>query len=254
MEAIENGNGKGELIKALAKATLEFEPITKDGDAQVTTKTGGKYGYGYATLDNIIKATKKGLADNGLNIRHYNEDKEDGKLWLVSELRHVSGCEPDKTESPIEKFTEGSYMSAIQSFGSVITYLKRYHMGELLNLAIDEDDDGKSGDKGKPAQKPVDEKPKEKPNDMPPKPPPPTELYTKFIDAINAIDSIPHLNNWAKAHKSEIDLMSDEKRQNLRDLFEARKQTIIALLQDSKVHTEPSVPESLIPEDAHNPE
>lgn len=130
---------KNELIVALCKAKLEFESITKDGKAKTE-----KFSYEYASLDMIIKATDKALANNGLNIRHYIESKEDNKLWLVTELRHISGCTPDRTETPVERFVDaGGRMSVIQSFGSALTYLRRYHMGLLLNLAIDEDDDGK---------------------------------------------------------------------------------------------------------------
>ena len=133
---------KNELISALCKATLEFNPITKDSNAKVKTKTGGEYGYAYASLDLIILSTRTALSNNGLNIRHYVEYRDDGKAWLVSELRHISGCEPDKTESSIDKFTGDSYMSLVQNYGSIMTYLRRYHMALLLNIAIDEDDDG----------------------------------------------------------------------------------------------------------------
>lgn len=133
---------KNELIVALCKAKLEFEPITKDGKAKTE-----KFSYDYASLDMIIKATDKALANNGLNIRHYIESKED-KMVLVTELRHISGCTPDRTETPIERFVDaGGRMSAIQSFGSALTYLRRYHMGLLLNIAIDEADDGKEAGK-----------------------------------------------------------------------------------------------------------
>jgi hypothetical protein len=139
---------KAPLIEALCKATLEFDPIVKDENAKVKTKSGSEYGYSYASLDMIILATRKALASNGLNITHYTEERE-GKTWLITELRHSSGCLPDKTESCIDKFTADSYMSVIQNFGSIITYLKRYHIAMLLNVAIDEDDDGKAKDMGK---------------------------------------------------------------------------------------------------------
>lgn len=149
-EKVEYGVEKGKLIEALCKATLEFEPITKDSKAKVKTKSGSEYSYDYVSLDAIINATKKGLANNGLNIRHYIKYKKDGKAWLVSELRHSSGCKPDITKAPIDKFTGDSYMSIIQNFGSIITYLKRYGISMLLNIAIDEDDDGRgSTDKNK---------------------------------------------------------------------------------------------------------
>ena len=230
--------GKDELIKALTKATLEFDAIIKDGDAQVITKAGGKYGYGYATLDNIIRATKKGLADNGLNIRHYNLLKEDGKLWLVSELRHESGCESDKTESPIDKFTVEGYMSAIQSFGSVITYLKRYHMGELLNLAIDEDDDGKSGDKGKANQKKAEpEKPKDTPPEQPANNPLKTvdEAFAGFQKRINEIDNIFELKGYGKKHSADIKALPAEQYQQIRTLYASRESSLNLLALAQKI-------------------
>jgi uncharacterized protein YqfB (UPF0267 family) len=150
---------KSALIEALCKATLEFEPILKDENAKVKTKSGSEYGYSYASLDMIILATRKALASNGLNITHYTEERE-GKTWLVTELRHSSGCPSDKTESSIDKFTADSYMSVIQNFGSIITYLKRYHIAMLLNVAIDEDNDGKAKESTKKPQQQSKEQPK----------------------------------------------------------------------------------------------
>jgi hypothetical protein len=146
--------GKGALIQALCKAILEFGPIVKDSKAKVKTKAGSEYTYDYVSLDAIINATKDGLSNNGLNIIHYIKYKKDGTAWLISELRHISGCEPDRTKAPIDKFTGDSYMSIIQNFGSIITYLKRYGISMLLNIAIDEDDDGQTKEQPKGKEKP----------------------------------------------------------------------------------------------------
>lgn len=153
---------KSAHIEALCKATLEFEPIIKDENAKVKTKSGSEYGYSYASLDMIILATRKALANNGLNITHYTEER-DGKTWLITELRHSSGCLPDRTESMIDKFTADSYMSVIQNFGSIITYLKRYHIAMLLNIAIDEDDDGKAKESTKKTSSQPSQQQKEQP-------------------------------------------------------------------------------------------
>ena len=172
------------LIESLCKATLEFEPITKDSNAKVKTKSGSEYGYSYASLDLIILSTRKALANNGLNIHHYTINKED-KTWLVTELRHISGCEADKTESMIDKFTGDSYMSTVQNFGSIITYLKRYHIAMLLNIAIDEDNDGNSPDIGKA-------KPKKNPSD-------PDSSDSVALDKISEQEMIQILENCKQA-------------------------------------------------------
>ena len=218
--------GKAELISALAKATLEFEAITKDGKADVTTKSGGKYSYGYATLDQIINATKTALSNNGLVISHTTKEI-DGKMWLVSKLRHESGCKSDKVKSQIDKYVSDGYMSAVQSYGSIITYLKRYHVGMLLNIAIDEDtdaSDGKSG--GKTTTQGKATTTKEKPKDE-------TQSVYKtlgeYTERINRMETIFELNKWVDKHTPDLKKLTKADQDKIRDLLADRRKDLQAV-------------------------
>ena len=133
----------GELIKALCLAKKDFKPITKDGKNPFLNSK-------YVTLDGIVNATEDALNANGLVIIHHHEFTVDDTL-LVTELIHESG-QIISTETgmsqyigPVSVNEKGNVkVNPLQVFGSVITYLKRYHISELLNIAVDEDADGNS--------------------------------------------------------------------------------------------------------------
>ncbi len=141
-----------ELVKALCKAKKDFKNISRDGKNPFLNSK-------YVTLDAIINATEDALSDNGLVIMHHQELIEDHK-FLVTELIHESG-QIKSTETCMNEYITiqtnergNAKVTPIQIFGSIITYLKRYHIGELLNVAIDEDTDGNAPtEKGKQAEK-----------------------------------------------------------------------------------------------------
>jgi len=86
----------------------------------------------YASLSNIIEAVTKPLNDNGLSIVQMpcNEG-------LTTMLVHESGEWISSTSStPVKDSTDP------QKLGSAITYARRYALGAILSLNIDEDDDG----------------------------------------------------------------------------------------------------------------
>ena len=228
--------GKAELISALAKATLEYEPVTKDGKADVTTKAGGKYSYGYATLDQIINATKTALSNNGLVISHTTKEIN-GQMWLVSKLRHESGCKSDKVKSQIDKYVSDGYMSAVQSYGSIITYLKRYHVGMLLNIAIDEDTDASDSKSGGKTTQP--KATTTKPATQGKAEPPPDikvvdgkyKTSDDYITRINGgtlgekdepINAMAALTGWQRKHQAEINKMPADARKSIMDVFKER--------------------------------
>jgi hypothetical protein len=148
-KGVYNSSEISELIKALCKAKKGFKPITKDGkNPFLNTK--------YVTLDAIINATKDALSDNGLVIMHHHEYEND-RTYLVTELIHESG-QMKPTKTCMDEYLTVSLndkgnakVTPIQIFGAVMAYLRRYHIGGLLDIAIDDDVDGKKqgDDKGK---------------------------------------------------------------------------------------------------------
>jgi hypothetical protein len=124
----------GELAAALAKAQAEFPAIEKNRTVQVQTRTGGSYQFRYATLDAILDAVRKPLASNGLAVTQLVESSN-GTARLQTLLIHATG-QWLLSEAPI--ISSGGN----QEFGSALSYMRRYTLSSLLNIASQEDDDG----------------------------------------------------------------------------------------------------------------
>ncbi len=125
-----------ELPKAFIKAWGEF------GEPKRTTQG---YGYKYAPMDEVIRATKPALIKNGLGIIQMPVSTEEGRVGIQTTMIHESG----------ESFSEDFFITPAkndpQSLGSLFTYLRRYSYMAICQLAP-EDDDGQAA---MPAQKPA---------------------------------------------------------------------------------------------------
>ena len=253
------GDMMGKLLETLSKAQLEFKPIKKTGKNPFLHND-------YATLDDIVNATKDGLSNNGLSIIHR---KDKGSSEFITELWHFEEEEPMATYTDMEQFTKTSEKtSLIQIYGGIITYLRRYHTGMLLNLCVEEDtdgNDGKSGGKattqGKPAttatpvtQAKVDPPPEIKAGDGKYK------TTDDYITRINGgtlgekdepINTLAALKGWQKKHQPEINKMSTDVRMSIMAVFQERLDVL------KKAESIPQDDPSLIPlgdgEDEHRP-
>jgi len=116
-----------ELATALAKAQGAFSNPEKD-------RRNPHFGSCYATLGAVIEATRKALAENGLSLTQTVGGRPPS---LRSRLLHSSG-QWLASEVPLFMAGKGS-----QVFGSELTYMRRYAVCALLNVAPAEgDDDG----------------------------------------------------------------------------------------------------------------
>ena len=120
-----------ELAAALARAQGAFSNPCKDRDNPF-------FGSRYATLGAVIKATRGPLADNGLSLTQTIGGGHGGRTPLLrTRLLHASG-QWLASEVPLFAAGKGS-----QAFGSELTYMRRYAVCALLNIAPAEgDDDG----------------------------------------------------------------------------------------------------------------
>lgn len=129
------------LNKALAAAQAEFPTFAIEDQREVVVehKDGGSHSYKYVTLGKVIEGVTPVLAKHGLSFRAVPGygDPGDGKVGMLLRytLAHESGEEivglfPLKSEG------------GIQNMGSAITYARRYCLAALLNIAVEQDDDG----------------------------------------------------------------------------------------------------------------
>lgn len=124
-----------ELFAALAKAQGEFEQIVKGKEVEVNTRTGGKYRFSYAPLEEIIATCRPVLAKHGLGFYHNVEPSENGSqvncVLFHSSGQTVVGC---SMAIPSQE--------SIQEFGSALTYARRYTLQCALGVSAEDDDDG----------------------------------------------------------------------------------------------------------------
>ena len=123
---------KSESIKELATALCKFQ-------AEVETirkkETNPFFKSKYADLSSILNVIKDPLTKNGLSFVQFPS----GEYGLTTILMHISGewIEESYKMTPVKNDPQGA--------GSVITYQRRYALGAILGLNIDEDDDGNKG-------------------------------------------------------------------------------------------------------------
>jgi hypothetical protein len=138
---------KSESIKNLAIALCAFQGAV---EKIKKTATNPFFKSKYASLSDILDIIREPLTENGLSFAQFPK----GKYGLETMLMHTSGewLSESYEMEPTKKDPQGA--------GSVITYQRRYALGAVLGLNIDEDDDGnKASEPVKPAKK---ETPKEK--------------------------------------------------------------------------------------------
>lgn len=117
------------LAAALAVAQGQFPAIAKNRTVKITTREKGSYTFRYADLENILAAVRPALSANGLAITQEVRGKS-----LFTVLMHASG---EERSSEIDLSTWSS--SDIKSYGSILTYLRRYMLNSMLCLAADDD-------------------------------------------------------------------------------------------------------------------
>ena len=125
-----------ELGGALSKAQSELDSVGKGESG---------YGYNYASLAATIEIAKEPLANNGLSVTqligHIDREKKVGTVTTI--LLHSSG-QFIQTESTIPLIDMKSCNDA-QSFGAIVSYLRRYALQAILNLASEDTDASTKG-------------------------------------------------------------------------------------------------------------
>lgn len=147
---------RSESIKELSKALVEFHKkvskVIKDAKGNIQTKSGSSYSYKYATLSNILDVVQEPLNECGLNVIQLPMNE----FELETILTHVSG------EFISSRYVMKPVQNDPQAIGSCITYQRRYSLGAILCINIDEDDDGAAASGIKNPQKPQPQQPVKK--------------------------------------------------------------------------------------------
>lgn len=144
------------LLKSLAAFQQEVKVIHKG--------TQG-YGYSYADLPKIFEEINPLLQKHGLGFTQLINSQE-GLNYLKTILFHVESGESIDSITLIP-YVQLKGMNDFQSFGSGVTYFRRYCLSTILGIVTDKDTDA-SGEQEKPKKETLDNK--------------------RFIEALKAIE------------------------------------------------------------------
>lgn len=121
---------KSESIKNIAGALVKFQSSV----SKVAKEANNPFFKSkYASLANILDTIQKPLSECGLAISQFPDENA-----LTTIILHADSGE----------WMESSYVMPVakqndpQAMGSALTYARRYALGSILNLNIDDDDDG----------------------------------------------------------------------------------------------------------------
>lgn len=130
-----------EFAAALARFQRVCPVILKNVTAQIATKSGAKFSYKYAPLDDIVAVIREPLHAEGLSYSWDSSvNKERGMLKVVFTLTHVNGHSRSASfEIPWE--TEAG-MSSQQKFAAALTFGQRKSLEQGLGITSGEDTDG----------------------------------------------------------------------------------------------------------------
>jgi hypothetical protein len=136
------------LFKSLAAFQQEVPVIHKG--------TQG-FGYSYADLPAIFEKINPLLAKHGLGFTQLLQSK-DGLSYLVTLVFHIESGENIESQIILPQVTLKG-MNDYQSFGSGVTYFRRYALSSALGLVTDKDTDA-SGEqvKDEPKKPSIDDK------------------------------------------------------------------------------------------------
>lgn len=141
---------EAEFNEAFARFQAECPTIRRDRQADIVTKSGSKFGYSYASLDEIERVILPVLTKHGFS-RSYDSKVDGANLLVVCRLSHRSGhsreaCFPCPTEST-------GAMSAAQKYGAALTYARRQSFVSVCGLSVGDPDVDGADDGGEPPKR-----------------------------------------------------------------------------------------------------
>lgn len=125
-----------EIYSALAKSQAEMEIAH-------TSSSNPFFKSRYAKLDEVIKASRPYLTQNGLSVMQH-VTYEDQHQFLVTILAHSSG------QWIASRMLLVPVKNEPQAIGSCITYMRRYSYASIVGVVIGEEDDDGEAAQGRP--------------------------------------------------------------------------------------------------------
>jgi len=139
-ERISDRHAAMEFGRAMAEFQEHCPPIPRTSQANIVTKSGVKFSYKYAELDEIARTIGPFLHAKGLSYT-WDSTVSGGILTCTCTLRHVNGHKVTALFSAPTSSDAG--MSESQKVASALTFARRQSLTQVLGLTCcDPDDDG----------------------------------------------------------------------------------------------------------------
>lgn len=153
-----------EIFAAFAKAQSSMRKLTKNRKADIKTKSGKDYNYGYADLPATLEACLDAFNEQGIGIFQAPRPGQYG-VDVTTLMTHESG--QWILTAPLFVPVDGN---GAQDQGGGITFARRYALQAAVGLSPAEDDDGASAQANAPAS--VDRSRQHHRRNAPPRPAP----------------------------------------------------------------------------------
>jgi hypothetical protein len=127
---------------ALAAFRQNMPTILKSSTVDYTTDKG-QTSYKHEDLGDMVEQLSPPLAEHGLSFRWRTDSTVSGSVGVTCILEHADGHAEETTL--VGPFDKSGGKNAIQSIGSVTTYLQRYTLKAAVGVAASKDDDGQQG-------------------------------------------------------------------------------------------------------------
>jgi len=136
----------GAFATAMAQFQASCPSVPKTSTAQIVTKSGVRYSYSYAGLDEIVATVRPHLVKAGLSFT-WNSIPEDGGLTVTCTVRHAAGHEHVGAFSvPLDR---SDRLRADQARSAALTVGRRQSLIQALGLVTgDPDTDGEAFGEG----------------------------------------------------------------------------------------------------------
>ena len=135
---------KTAFMAAMARLTPKLPEITQRGRVAFSTNAGGAQSRKYARLEDIDRAIRPLIAEEGFSLSFDTAPLDGQKVRVICRLSHSEGhSELKQIDLPID--SSGS-KNATQAVGSTVSYGRRVLTKMFFNLIeTGEDDDGSGG-------------------------------------------------------------------------------------------------------------
>lgn len=130
-----------ELTKKLREALKEMRNPLRDQTAEIPTKSGSKYKYNYATLDQVLDIVKTALEAHDVSLLQRVERLADGYMLMTYVFDDDEKMELDVRPYHVTADT--------QAQGSFETYMRRYSLMMAFGLAGEDDDGSKATERAR---------------------------------------------------------------------------------------------------------